>query len=57
LLHVPLLCGPTQSLYEQAKESRSLKATLTAMKESELELAAQDAADNARHVELLVGLG
>ena len=42
-------------LYEQANEGGQLKATLNAMKESELELAEQEAADNARHVELLVG--
>ena len=43
-----------QLLYDHAIEGSQVKATLNAMKESELELAAQEAADNARHVELLV---
>ena len=43
-----------QLLYDHAIEGSQVKATLNAMKESELELAAQEAADNARHVDLLV---
>lgn len=43
-----------QALYKQANESCRLKAALAAMRQSELDLAAQDADDNARHMELLV---
>ena len=59
--HLTNTCMPppppfVQLLYDQACEGGQLKATLNAMKESELQLAAQEAAENARHVELLVSV-
>ena len=50
----PVAARTPQVLYEQANETCRLKAALAAMRESELDLAAQDADDNARHMELLV---
>lgn len=44
-----------QLLWEKAKEAMQLQAVVEQLKEAELQLAQQEAEDNARHVDILVG--
>ncbi len=45
-----------RALWAKAKEAVQLQALVDNLKESELQLAQQEAAENERHVDLLVGV-